>query len=372
MDNADLTTWLEIDLGAIRQNIRKVNNLTGKPVMAIVKANAYGHGLVEVARTAQSAGCSWCGVARIEEALALRQAGLSLDILVLGYTAPVRTGQAAAENIRLAVYDLEIARAYAAQARESGHTLKVHAKFDSGMGRLGIFPEDGLPFMQQLTAIKGLAVEGMFTHFARSDEPERTTTTWQNQRFSALVDALSQNGLRPPLVHAANSAAALYFPAAHYDMVRCGICIYGLHPNAPEAMLPEGFIPALTWKARLSSVKMMPSNHGIGYAYRYTTKLEERIGVVAAGYADGMRRRHGINFALVGGKKVPVIGGICMDQIMLQLDQAPEAKVGDEVVLIGRQGGAVLTAEDLGAAWGSNNYDVVCGLAARLPRIYTE
>lgn len=372
MNLADLTTWLEIDLGAIRHNIRKVNSLTGKPVMAIIKANAYGHGLVEVARTVQTAGATWCGVARIEEALALRQAGVTLNILVLGYTAPTRAGQAAAQNISLTVYDLDVARIYAAQARESGLSLNVHAKFDTGMGRLGIFPEDGLPFMQQLIGIKGLAVQGMFTHFARSDEPERTTTAWQNQRFAALVDALTQDGLRPPLVHAANSAAALFFPAAHYDMVRCGICIYGLHPNAPEALLPDGFIPSLSWKARLSSVKMMPANHGIGYAYRYTTKGEERIGVAAVGYADGMRRRHGINYALVGGQKVPVIGGICMDQIMLQLDQVPGAKIGDEVVLIGRQGEAILTAEDLGAAWGSNNYDVVCGLAARLPRMYTE
>lgn len=368
----DLTTWLEIDLGAIRHNLRKLTSLIGKPVMAIVKANAYGHGLVEVARAVQSAGATWCGVARIEEALALRQAGLSLNILVLGYIAPSRAAQAAANHISLTVYDLEVARAYASQARESGHLLSVHAKFDSGMGRLGIFPEDGLPFMRQLSAIKGLAVEGMFTHFARSDEAERTTTIWQNQRFNTLVQALAQNGLRPPLVHAANSAAALYFPEAHYDMVRCGIAMYGLHPSPDAAPLPEGFIPALTWKARLSSVKMMPANHGIGYAYRYTTKKEERIGVVTAGYADGLRRRHEINFALVGGQKVPVIGGICMDQVMLSLDQVPDAKISDEVVLIGRQGNATLTAEDLGRAWGTVNYDVVCGLAARLPRIYFE
>lgn len=367
-----LTTWLEIDLGAIRSNIHQLQKITQKPIMAIVKANGYGHGLVESARAAQQAGCGWCGVARIEEALALRQAGLTLNILVLGYTAPPCAAEAAAHRISLAVYDLDVAQAYAAKASAGGTELRVHAKFDSGMARLGVFPEDGLPFMQQLHAIQGLSVEGMFTHFARSDEPERTTTAWQNGRFSALVKALTAAGLRPPLVHAANSAAALYFPEAYYDMVRCGISIYGLHPSASEARLPEGFIPALTWKARLSSVKIIPAHHGVGYAYRYTTQKEERIGVVTAGYADGMRRRHEINAALVGGRRVPVVGGVCMDQIMLQLDTLPNARIGDEVVLIGRQGEATLAAEDLAQAWGTVNYDVVCGLTARVPRIYHE
>lgn len=370
MTRDDLSTWLEIDLGAIRHNINLLRQIIQRPLIAVVKGNAYGHGLFEVARAAQEAGCTWCAVARIEEGLALRQAGSTLNILVLGYTAPNRAAQAAAQNISLTVYDLDIARAYGAQARQVGHTLNVHAKFDSGMSRLGIFPEDGLAFLHQLAGIDHLAVQGMFTHFARADEAERTTTNWQNERFARLLDEVESAGLRPPIVHAANSAAALYFPRARYDMVRCGIAIYGLHPSDDAAPLPEGFRPALTWKAVLASVKTIPARQGVGYAHRYFTQKEERIGVAAVGYADGLRRRHGIHTVLVGGRRVPVIGGICMDQVLLQLDGVPEARLGDEVVLLGRQGQEVLSAEELGAAWGSINYDVVCSLSARMPRVY--
>ncbi len=170
------------------------------------------------------------------------------------------------------------------------------------------------------------------------------------------------------LVHAANSAAALQYPETRYDMVRCGIAIYGLHPSA-EVPLPDTFCPALSWKAQLCSVKYFPAKHGIGYGHRYTTQSRERIGVVPVGYADGFRRRVG-NFALIRGKRVKVAGGVCMDQVMLRLDEVPEAQIGDEVVLIGRQGAEQITAEELGREWNTVNYDVVCGLQARVPRLY--
>ena len=219
------------------------------------------------------------------------------------------------------------------QARALGQPLHVHAKFDTGMGRLGVFPEDGLAFVRQIKESPELLLEGVFTHLASADEPALDTTDWQLDRFTRLVEALEANGLRPPLVHAANSAASLYFPRAHFDLVRSGIAIYGLQPSA-EAPLPDGFIPALTWKARLASIKELPAGHGIGYNYRYVTQKPERIGVIPVGYADGFRRRLG-NFVLVGGKRVTVVGGVCMDQCMLQLDDVPEARIGDEVVLIG-------------------------------------
>ena len=368
MDTAALSNWLEIDLDAIRGNVRTLRRISGGKLMAVVKANGYGHGIVEAGVAALQGGADWLGVARIEEALGLRAAGVTHPLLVLGYTSPLRAAEAVLQEISLAVYDLDFAESYARIAQNLKRRLKIHAKFDSGMGRLGVFPEVGLAFMQTLARTDGLEVEGMFTHFARSDEPEAATTDWQIQRFQNLVDQLSQVGLRPPLVHAANSAAALYFPQARYDMVRSGIAIYGLQPSA-EAPLPDTFRPALSWKAHLSSVKFLPANHGIGYGYRYTTQAQERIGVVPAGYADGFRRRVG-NFALVGGKRVRLAGGVCMDQIMLQLDEVPEARCGDEVVLIGRQGDETITAEEIGREWGTVNYDVVCGLQARVPRLY--
>ncbi len=364
------STWLEIDLGAIRNNIQQIKSITHRPVMAVIKANGYGHGLVEVGRCVSAAGAAWLGVARIDEALVLRQAGVTLPVLVLGYTAPERVSEAIAQKITLAVPNPDLALAYAAQARAAGQVLPVHVKIDTGMGRLGVFPEDGLAFARLIAESAELRLAGIFTHLARADEPALDTTGWQLSRFASLIDALQSAGLRPPLVHAANSAASLYFPEAYYDLVRPGIAVYGLHPS-PDALLPEGFRTALTWKARLASVKELPAGHGVGYNYRYVTGKPERIGVIPVGYADGFRRRLG-NFALVGGRQVPVVGGVCMDQCMLQLDTVPEAKIGDEVVLIGRQGDAVITAEMVGEVWGTVNYDVVCGLAARVPRVYQD
>jgi alanine racemase len=366
----DYSTWLEIDLGAIRNNIRQIQTVTGRPVMAIIKANGYGHGLVEVGRAVVSAGAAWIGVARLEEAGALRQAGIPLPILVLGFCSPERVPEALANQVSLSVHSVEIGQAFADRARSAGQKLRVQAKIDTGMGRLGVYPEDGLDFIHALQASPELLLEGIFTHMARADEPELETTDWQLDRFTKLLKSLDQAGLRPPLVHAANSAASLYFPAAHFDLVRPGISIYGLHPS-PSAPLPPGFRPALTWKARLASIKNLPAGHGVGYNYRYTTGQVERIGVVPVGYADGFRRRLG-NIALVGGQRVAVVGGVCMDQCMLQLDGVPQARVGDEVVLLGQQDGAVITAEEVGQSWGTINYEVVCGLAARLPRVYNE
>ena len=177
--------------------------------------------------------------------------------------------------------------------------------------------------------------------------------------------------MRPPLVHAANSAATLYFPQARFDLVRPGIAIYGLHPS-PEAPLPDDFRPALSWKAHLASVKVLPAGHAIGYNARYVTSRAERIGVCPVGYADGLRRKVNVNSVLLRGQHVPVVGGVCMDQCMLQLDSVPDAHTGDEIVLIGSQNGALIRVEEIAAAWGTVNYDVVCGLTARVPRIYLD
>lgn len=370
MDNWTYSTWLEIDLSAIRYNVGRLLEITGRPVLAVVKANAYGHGLAEVSQAALQGGATWLGVARIEEALMLRKMGVSANLLVLGFTPPQRVGEAIQAGVRLTVYDPQVAAEYSAQAQAAGGSLMVHAKFDTGMGRLGLPPEGGVEFMHWLKKQPDLDVEGVFTHLAQADEPEKNSVESQLDRFDALLDSLNGAGLRPKLVHAANSAASLYFPRARFDMVRPGIAVYGLDPS-DEAPLPDDFRPALSWKARLISVKMLPPNHGISYNFRYTTSGYERIGVCPIGYADGYRRRLG-NFALVGGKRVPVVGSVCMDQCMLQLDGAPEAKIGDEVVLIGRQGSQKIRAEEHGRAWGTVNYEVVCGLSARVPRIYIE
>lgn len=368
MNKNDYTTWLEIDLGAIQNNIQQLLHITGVPLMAVVKANGYGHGMVEVARAAQEAGASWCGVSRFEEALTLRQAGIRAGILVLGFTPPSRIPEALEHNISLTVFDPAIAESYASRSISNGARLKVHVKFDSGMGRLGLFPEEGVKILKRFYSLKGIEVEGVFSHFARADEPQADTTQQQLERFTALVEAIQQQGMRPRWVHAANSAAALYFPESRFDMVRCGIAIYGLHPSR-EAPLPPGFRPALSLKTRLISMKTLPPHHGVSYGHRYFTEDAERVGVIPVGYADGFRRRLGAH-ALIRGRRVPVRGIICMDLCIISLDEVPEARIGDEVVLIGCQDDVAITAEELAQEWGTINYEVVCGLSVRPQRFY--
>jgi alanine racemase len=369
MDTENFTNWLEIDLSAARNNVRELQRISGKPVMAIVKANAYGHGLAEVARVAVEAGSPWLGVARFEEALALRRAGISARVLVLGYTRPGRVPEALAENITLTVAEPETARSYSTAAASLNQPLMVHAKIDTGMGRLGVLAQDGVAFLQHIQSLENLDVEGIFTHFARSDEPEQPATNEQLFRFVNVLAGLNALGLCPRLVHSANSAAAIYFPETRFDMVRAGIALYGMDPS-DEAPAPAGLQRMLKWKTRLVSVKYLPAGHGVGYGHRYTTSTVERVGVIAAGYADGLRRKVGVNFCLIHGTRVPVIGGVPMDQCMVSLENVPDARVGDEVVLIGRQGEQIITPEEMGAAWGTLNYEVTCGLAARIPRVY--
>lgn len=339
--------------------------------MTVIKANAYGHGLVEVARTAAKAGAVRLCVARFEEALQIRQAGVQTPILVLGYTDPLHAVDASFLNISLCVFRQDVAAEYEKAMESQTGKLNLHLKVNTGMNRLGVSPEEAPAFAGYLAGLQKIHTEALFTHFARADEPLAGTTEQQLDRFDRVISELESAGLKPPLVHAANSAAALAFPRARYDAIRPGISIYGLNPDAKELRLPEGFEPALTWKTKLTTVRMLPSGSGVGYNYRYYTSGEERIGVIAAGYADGLRRKLG-NMALIHGKRVMQTGGMCMDQSMYNLDAIPDAKPGDEVVLLGRQGDAELTADEIGASWNTTNYEVVCGLQARVPRYYID
>jgi alanine racemase len=362
------STWLEIDLEAIRNNIRQVNRITQTPVMAIVKANGYGHGAIESARAAMEAGATWCGVARFEEAIALRKAGLDCHLLVMGYTPPACLKEAIANKISLTIYDLTLEEAYPRHLPKSAEPLRVHVKVDTGMGRLGIKPDEALTLVQNLSQRPGFLVEGLCTHFSKADETDRSSTRKQLDKFIPLVDKLEKRGLRPEVIHAANSAAALRYPESRFDLVRPGIAMYGLNPSE-EAPLPEGFQPALTWKARLTSNKILPPGHMISYGGIYTTSTEEQIGVVPVGYADGFRRVEGEQ-VLLHGQRVDVVGRVCMDQCMLQISGMPDVKIGDEVILLGSQGRERISAEEIARRWQTINYEVVCGLSNRLPRVY--
>lgn len=370
MNTRAYSTWLEIDLGAIKNNIKQIKHMTHTQVMAVIKANGYGHGVLAVAEAATRAGASWLGVARIEEALNLRAAGIESELMVLGYTPPVLIPEAVQNNIHIAIYERNMAKEYFSYARKVEGRLKAHLKIETGMGRLGMAPEFAQDFLHEYKDHPKVDVDGIFTHFARADEPVADSAKQQLAVFNKLLAELRRADLCPSMVHAANSAAVLNFPEAYFDLVRPGIAIYGLDPS-PETKVPETFQPALTWKARLTSVRTLPPGHGVSYGSIYVTSDDERIGVIPVGYGDGYRRVSGQQ-VLLRGKMVEVVGRVCMDQCMLQLDAVPGAQPGDEVVLLGRDGGQEISANDLAAKWGTINYEVLCGLADRLPRIYFE
>lgn len=365
-------TYCEIDLSAIAHNVRQIRRIVGEGVriMAVVKANAYGHGAVEVARAALGAGAEWLGVAFAAEGLALRRSGIAAPILVLGWAPEADAEAAIANDLTLTLYDLDLARACSAIARRIGKKARAHVKVDTGMGRLGLPPDDAPLFIRAIQGFTGLAVEGVFTHFSASDMADRSHTLSQLAKFSAVLDTLALVNMSLPLAHAANSAAAFAFPESHFDMVRMGIAMYGLHPS-DDVPCPPGFLPALAWKSRVAQTKTLPPGHPVSYGNEYVTHGRERIAVVPVGYADGYRRLpRNVNEVLVGGRRAPVVGRVCMDQIMVNVTDAPGVKMGDEVVLIGRQGEAAITAEDLARRWGTINYDVAAGIMARVPRVY--
>jgi alanine racemase len=368
MKSDNFGTWLEIDLSILDENYQILSRVIKKPVMPIVKANAYGHGLIKIAKRLEKSGANWIGVARIEEGLSLREAGIQSRILVLGYTSPKRIPHAIKEKITLSVYDFNVASQYAQMAESLSEKINLHAKIDTGMGRLGIRLNKAVEFIQFLNENPNIQLEGLFSHFARADEPSEDDTALQLERFEQLIEEIKSTTALPPMIHIANSAGALLFPRSRFDMVRVGIALYGLSPSK-FVELPEGIEPSLSWKTRLISKKRLPAGHGVSYGFNYHTKKDEWIGVIAVGYGDGMRRING-NSTLLRGKYAPIIGNVCMDQCMIQLDGIPDAEIGDEVVLIGKQKNNEITATKIAEKWGTINYEVICGLASRMPRNY--
>ena len=361
-------TYCVIDLAAIQHNYRRMKEMANTMVMAVVKANAYGHGALAVAQAATAAGADWLGVAVANEGLELRRAGVTANILVLGYTSPNLASEAIENDLSLTVYDLEVARSYAATARALNKWARVQVKVDTGMSRLGVAWAEAATLVKTVELMAGVRVEGLFTHFATADEADQTFAWEQLNRFRQVVATAGES----KLIHAANSAAALTLPEARFDLVRMGIALYGLSPSA-DARVPPDFVPALKWKSTVSQVKTLPPGTRVSYGGEYVTQGSETIAVIPVGYGDGFRRTpKNVAQVLVGGQRVPVVGRVCMDQIMANVSEVASVKLGDEVVLIGDQGAAQITAEEAATWWGTINYDVVTGIMARVPRVYLE
>jgi alanine racemase len=373
----DRPTWVEIDLSAIGNNTRRIKELVGPGVRVLVslKADAYGHGALKVARTVLHNGASMLGVATVSEAMPLREAGITAPILVFGYVPPWQMREAVRLGVTVTLYAPEAAQALARAAQALGKTVKVHAKIDTGMARLGVRAEQPTEVMRLIYKIveleqAGLEFEGIYTHMAAADSNDQTHSELQLRRFQDILQLLEQEGLRPPIVHAANSAATLSLPQARFDMVRPGIAIYGLDPSL-DIRLPSGFRAALSFKTQVSQVKMLPAGECISYGCTYVTERPTKIAVLPVGYADGFRRAPANwGHVLIAGQEAPLLGRVCMDQSIIDVTHiAQEVRMGDEVVLIGQQGPSTLTAEQVAERLGTINYEVVSEILARVPRV---
>jgi alanine racemase len=308
------------------------------------------------------------GGASINEGAMRRQAGIPAPSRVLGYTPAWQARERVLNDLTATIFNLEVSQALRRAARELSRRVRVHVKVDTGMGRLGLLPDEVLPFVQELDGLPELDLEGLFTHFSVADA-DADYTRWQIERFHQVVEELTSAGIQIPLIHAANSAATLSLPESHFNMVRLGIAMYGLHPS-PQVPCPGGFRPALSFKTQVAQVKTLPPHSFVSYGNTYETTGEQRIAVIPVGYADGFRRapRHW-GYVLVRGRQAPIVGRVCMDQTMIDVTEIPEVRQGDEVVLIGAQGEERITAEDVAERLGTINYEVVSEILARVPRV---
>jgi alanine racemase len=363
----DRPTWLRVDLDAIAGNVRLLRAAAGVPLMVVLKADGYGHGAVRVARAALGAGASALAVATFGEGRALRERGIAAPVLVLGYLPPWQAEEALRLGLDCAVYDDEGADALAAAGAALGTPARVHLKVDTGMARLGLRPAEAGPFLARLRGLPGLEVAGIYTHFASADAADLSFARRQLAAFTGLLAELAAAGLRPPLAHAANSAAALRLPEARLDMARPGIACYGLAPG-PDAPLPPGFRPALSFHSEVAQVKAHPAGTPISYGGVYVTPGPAVIATIPAGYADGVRRSPAWREVLVRGRRAPVVGRIAMDYLMADVSAIPGVRRGDAVVLIGSQGDETIGADEVAGWLGTISYEIVAGILPRVPR----
>lgn len=359
-------SWVEIDLDALAANVRAVKQSVGDSValMAVVKANAYGHGAVSAARTAMLNGAEYLAVASMAEALELREAGIDAPVLVLSYTPVHLVRQAVRQRITLTLYDLDLARIYNRAAGELRGKLFVHVKVDSGMGRLGVLATETLAFFRHLVNLTNLDIEGVYTQFASADgDPDYTAQ--QVKTFKDLLRPLRASDFNFAYIHAANSAGMLASKDNHFNMVRVGLAMYGLSP-ADHLELPSGVRPVLSWKTVVGQVKTLPPNHAVGYGNTYRTKGEERVALLPVGYADGFRRGlSNCGEVLVHGQRAPVIGRVSMEKTVINVTHIPDISIGDEVVLIGTQGDETITAADMARKLDTISYEVLTGIQPR-------
>lgn len=365
--------WAEVDLSAIARNAAALRAVAAPArLCAVVKADGYGHGAAPVARAALAGGAELLAVALVAEGAELRAAGIDAPVLILSEASPVELDDLVAADLDATAYTLEAVRGLEGAARRAGRTVRVHVKVDTGMHRVGVQPADAVAVAGEVATSAHLQLASVFTHCAVADEPGNPFTDLQLERFRSVLADLAAAGIEVPAIHAANTAAALDHPGTRLDLVRCGIGIYGIAP-APALADRLALEPALSLRARVSHVKRVAAGEGISYGLRYRPERDATIATVPLGYADGLPRRLGAvgGTVLLGGVHRPIAGSVTMDQILVDCGDDPVA-VGDEVVLIGRQGDATITAADWAELLDTIAYEIVCGISLRVPRTYRE
>jgi len=384
--NHPVPTWAEINLGALAHNYRELRRVTAPAadIMAVVKADGYGHGASQVARVALDCGATYLAVARLSAAIKLRQAGIDAPILLFGYTFPADVAYMAGNNIRASINSPASARMLSVQAVQTGSHLKVHIKIDTGMGRLGLASDglaagssgndqatDTIADILTISSLPHIEVEGIFTHFANADAKDKTDARDQFARFSALLARLAKEGLQVRFRHAANSAATIDMPLTHLDLVRPGVSQYGLWPSDDVDKNRIDLKPVMAIKSTVIQVKSVGAGFAVSYGSTHHTSCPTIIATVPIGYADGFARiLSSKGHMLVKGIRAPIIGRVCMDLTMIDVGHIAGVEVEDEVVIMGRQGDEEITADEIAGHVGTINYEIVSSLTSRVPRVY--
>lgn len=366
-----------VDLNAIKHNLTEVRNTlhVDTKLMVIIKADAYGHGAIPLAKAFENTGnIDVFGVAIIEEAVELRNAGITKPMLILGYTPKEQYDLVVAHDIVQTVFQYEMAEALSEEAVRQGKTAKIHIKIDTGMSRIGFSDtKESIEEIKRIAALANIEVEGLFSHFACADETDKASTINQLERYIKFVDLLEQEEIFIPVKHIANSAGIIEFPQAYFNMVRCGIATYGIYPSDMVNKEEIKLIPAMELKTHVIFVKDVEAGVGISYGSTYVTDKKRRIATIPVGYADGYSRNlsnHGK--VIIHGKYAPIVGRICMDQFMIDVTDIENVKQGDCVTLLGKDGDAYISAEELAQGSHSFAYELVCTVGKRIPRVYIE
>jgi len=375
MDYKFNRAWAEVNLDNIAHNVKEIRRVTDKKaeIMGVVKADAYGHGVMEVAKTLIENGVTRLAVSMLDEAIQLRQNGIDIPILILSYTDPRRAEEIIINDVTQTVFSHDLAESLSEAAVRLDKNIKIHIKIDSGMTRVGFMPGySAVKNVEKISKLPRIIIEGLFTHFASADEQSRSYTDMQFEKFMSIVNELNRIGIYIPIKHVCNSAGIIEYPEMHLNMVRPGIILYGMYPSEEVHTDKIDLKPAMTLKANIILVKEVEADICISYGRIFKTQRDSKIATLPIGYADGYTRLlTGKGRVLVNGQSVPIVGKICMDQCMIDVtDVQGDINVGDEAVLFGSQNGIEIKIEDLADKIGTINYEIACIIGKRIPRVY--